>query len=111
MTQKKRASKSEVRKVADLVQEAIDDGADTAEEIHKTIANLPLDVLDRLDLLHDTVKDVRKLQDESIGAIYGAIHKVNHEVTRLATELLEGAPRRRAPARKATAKRKAAAAV
>lgn len=111
MTQKKRASKSEVRKVADLVQEAIDDGADTAEEIHKTIANLPLDVLDRLDVLHDTVKDVRKLQDESIGAIYGAIHKVNHEVTRLAAELLEGAPRKRARARKATTtKRKAATA-
>lgn len=102
MTQKKRAGKSEVRKVADLVQEAIDDGADTAEEIHKTIANLPLDVLDRLDVLHDTVKDVRKLQDESIGAVYDAIHKVNHEVTRLATELLEGAPRRHAPARKAS---------
>jgi hypothetical protein len=57
------------------------------------------------------VKDVRKLQDESIGAIYGAIHKVNHEVTRLAAELLEGAPRKRTRARKATTtKRKAATA-
>ena len=93
MAQKTRARKSEVRKIADLVQDAIDDGADTVEEIHRTIASLPLDVLDRLDVLQETVKDVRKIQDESIGAIYDAIHTVNHEVTRLASDLLEGAPR------------------
>jgi hypothetical protein len=33
----------------DLVQRGVDDGATSLEEIHKAIANLPLDILDRLD--------------------------------------------------------------
>jgi beta-galactosidase len=68
-----------------------------------------LDVLERLDLFEKTVKDVRKVQDTSIGAIYDLIHKVNREVARLATELLEPREKRRAAASK-PARRKATSA-
>jgi hypothetical protein len=50
------------------VKEAIDDGATRVEEIHKSIAILPLDVLERLDVFEKTVKDVRRVQDAPIGA-------------------------------------------
>jgi uncharacterized NAD-dependent epimerase/dehydratase family protein len=98
--------RAEAKRVATLVQHAIDDGANTVEEIHKSIASMPLDVLERLDLFNETVKDVRKVQDTSIGAIYGLIHKVNDEVAKLATEMLrDRGARKTAPK---TAARKAA---
>jgi hypothetical protein len=93
---KTRSEKTEVRadikKLADLVQKEVDDGATTVEEIHKAIAGLPLDILERLDVFEQTVKDVRKVQDASIGAIYDLIRKVNDEVGNYAKELLEGRP-------------------
>jgi len=82
--------RSEVKKLADLVQKEIKDGATTVEEIHKAIASLPLDILERLDVFEETVKDVRKVQDTSIGAIYDVIRRVNQEVGNYAKELLEG---------------------
>jgi hypothetical protein len=101
--------RAEASRLAHLVQQAIDEGADTAEEIHRSIANLPLDVLERLDLFEETVKDVRKVQDTSIGAIYALIHKVNREVGRLAAEMLRRpAPRKAVPKKVARAPRAAA---
>ena len=96
----KREVRVEARKLADLVQREIDDGATTVEEIHKAIANLPLDILERLDVFEEMVKDVRKVQETSIGAIYDVIRRVNHEVGNYAKELLEGHSTRK-PARKA----------
>jgi hypothetical protein len=54
MTQTKRTKGdggAEAKRLVDLVQREIDDGATSVEEIHKAIANLPLDILDRLDVL------------------------------------------------------------
>jgi hypothetical protein len=93
-------ARSEVKRLADLVRREIDDGATTVEEIHKSIANLPLDFLGRLDVFQETVKGVRKIQDASIGAIYDLIRKVNREVGRLAVELLESRTARRAQPKK-----------
>jgi len=93
MTQSKSGKgevRSEIKKLADLVQKEIEDGATTVEEIHKAIASLPLDILERLDVFEETVKGVRKVQDTSIGAIYDVIRRVNHEVGNYAKELLEG---------------------
>jgi methyl-accepting chemotaxis protein len=94
---KEREIGAEVRKLADLVQKQIDEGATTVEEIHKAIAGLPLDILERLDVFEDVVKDARKVQDASIGAVYDVIRRVNQEVGDYAKELLERRPGRRAP--------------
>jgi hypothetical protein len=80
----------DVRKLVDYVRDAIDDGATTVEEIHKSIAALPLDILGRLDGFEDALKGVRRIQDQSIDAVYDVIRRVNREVTRLAADLLEG---------------------
>jgi hypothetical protein len=96
MTQAKSAKKgdgrAEARKLVELVQREIDDGATSVEEIHKAIANLPLDFLERLDLFEETVKGARKVQEARIGAVYDVIRKVNDEVGKLARELLAGRP-------------------
>jgi hypothetical protein len=85
--------RSEIRRLVDLVQRAIDAGATSVEQIHKQIADLPLDVLERLDVFEQTVKEVRRVQDTSIGAVYDVIRKVNQEAARLATEMLRGRAR------------------
>jgi len=71
-----------------LVEEVIEKGANTAEEINRAVLELPISILDSLGL-EDTATGVKKVQDSSIGAIYNLIHDINHKVADLATELLE----------------------
>jgi phosphopentomutase len=77
------------RGLSELVEEAVDQGATTVEEIHRQVANLPITVLEQLGLFEQTVSEVRRIQDTSIGAIYDLIRAVNHSVTKLASELLD----------------------
>jgi hypothetical protein len=93
MTQAKRTKgdgRAEAKRLVELVQREIDDGATSVEEIHKAVANLPLEVLDRLDIFEETSKGARKVQEATIGAMYDVIRKVNDEVGKLAKELLTG---------------------
>jgi hypothetical protein len=92
-----RARRKEERSLADLVRQAIDDGADSVEKIHKAIAALPLEVLDRIDGFESLPK-VRQIQEESIGAVYDVIRRANREIAKLAKELLAGARQARARA-------------
>ena len=78
-----------IEAVKDLIQEAVDKGATSVEQIHRTIAELPLEVLENRGLLGDEGKSARKLVDSSIGAVYETIRAVNREVGELASGLLE----------------------
>jgi hypothetical protein len=89
---------SEKKSLTKLIQESIDKGATTVEEIHKSIADLPLKILEDGDLLRGTAKDVRRVQDHTIGAIYDVIRDVNQRVGTLASDLLAEAAKR-TPAR------------
>ena len=71
-----------------LIQDSIDEGATTAEKIHKSIAELPLKVLQDTDLLRGPAKEVMRVQDRTIGAIYDVIRDVNEKLGRFASELL-----------------------
>jgi hypothetical protein len=81
---------ADAKELTELIEDAVDKGATTVEQIHREIADLPLEVLERLGLFERTRKDVRSIQEASIGAVYDVIRDVNHQVTRLAGELLEG---------------------
>ena len=70
-----------------VVEEVIDKGATTAEEIHRAVGELPISVLEGLGL-EETASRAKSVQDRSIGAIYKLIREVNHQVTGLATDLL-----------------------
>ena len=71
-----------------LLQDEIDKGATTVEEIHKAIADLPLKILEGSDLLKGPAREVRRVQDRTIGAIYEFIRDINHKVWTFASELL-----------------------
>lgn len=80
---------SDERELTQLIEDAVDQGATSVEQIHKRIADMPLTVLERLGLFERTASDVKEIQDTSIGAVYELIRDVNHEVASLARELIE----------------------
>ena len=81
--------------LASFVQDAIDKGATTVEEIHRSIADLPLKMLEESELLRGPAKEVRRLRDHTIGAVYDVIRGINQEVGTLASKLLDEAAKRR----------------
>lgn len=83
------------RRLTDLIQEAIDEGATTVEEIHKSIADLPLRILEEIKFLRKPIKEVRRVQDRSIGAVYDLLREINEQIGKLAADMLK---RRRTPA-------------
>ena len=95
----------ERKAVAGFIQDAIDKGATTVEEIHKSIADLPLKVLEESELLRGPAREVRRVQDHTIGAVYDLIRGINHEVGTLASELLAEAAKRRGARAEASARR------
>ena len=92
-----------------LVQDSIDKGATTVEEIHKSIADLPLKILENTDLLRGPAKKVKRVQDHTIGAIYDVIRDVNEKVGRFASELLAQASKPGAGRRGAQTKKRSSA--
>lgn len=76
------------KKTRGKVVATIDKGATTVEEIHKSIAGLPLRIMEENDLLRAPAKEIRRFQERAIGAIYDVVRDVNQKVGALATDLL-----------------------
>lgn len=95
--------------VVRLIQDAIDRGATTVEHIHKSMADLPLRILEESALLKEPVREVRRVQDEALGKIYDVIRDVNEQVGTYASTLVADAAERRAARREARARREPAA--
>jgi hypothetical protein len=95
--------------VTRLIQDAIDKGSTTVEEVHKSIAELPMKMLEKSDFLRGPAKEVRRVQDHAIGAIYDLIRDINQEVGTLASDLLAEARARGAVRGGAGAKKRATA--
>jgi len=79
-----------------FIQDAIDKGATTVEEIHKSIADLPLRILEESQLLREPAKEVKRVQDHTLGAIYRTIREINEQVGTYASGLLADTAKRRA---------------
>lgn len=94
--------------LATFVQDAVDKGATTVEEIHKSIADLPLKILEESELLKGPAKEVQRLQDHTIGAVYDLIRGINEQVGTLASDLLAEAAKRRHARAEGSAKHHAA---
>jgi len=78
-----------LQELKDLVQEAIDSGATNIEEIHKSLASKPFEVLKKISLSGDAVERLEDFQDQTIGNVYEFIRTVNQKVGEIATELLK----------------------
>ncbi|MBF0099932.1 MAG: hypothetical protein HQK77_03405 [Desulfobacterales bacterium] len=77
-----------LEELKDWVQEAINDGATSIEEIHRSIANKPFEVLERLNLSGEVVGKIQDFQNKTIGNVYDFIRSINDKIHEIATELL-----------------------
>ena len=76
------------KQIQAMVEEAIDGGATSVEEIHKAVAAAPLEVLGQLEPLSDAANTAQDLTQRSIGAIYDTIRRVNEQVGVMAEQVL-----------------------
>ena len=93
---------------ASSIQDAIDKGARSVEKIHKSILDLPLRMLEESEVLRGPAKEVRRVQDRVIAAVYDAIRGINHQVGTLVAKLLKEAARLRGMPAEASARHHAA---
>lgn len=80
---------SKIKDLKDLVQQAIDDGATSAEDVHNRIAAMPFDQLEKIAAIEGLVQSARSLHDESVQNVYDAIREINRRAWKLADEVLE----------------------
>ncbi len=76
------------KELKDLVQQAIDKGATTVEDVHQAIARMPIDVLERISPQLSLAKTVGDMQKMTIGTVYDAIRLVNKTAGDIADQLL-----------------------
>ena len=90
------AGSSEHKKApADVIQDAIDKGTARVEKIHKSIADLPLKMLEERELFRGPAREVRRMQDHAIKAVYDLIRTINQQVGGLASNVRHEAAKRR----------------
>jgi hypothetical protein len=70
----------------DFIQEAVDQGATTVQQIHEFIADLPFEALERSGLIDSEKLSIREKQKRSIGMVYDAIRRINHEIGTLISD-------------------------
>ena len=66
--------------VKDMIQQAIDKGATSVEQIHQYIADLPFEALERSGVMPDDKLKLREKQKRTIGMVYDAIRRINKQV-------------------------------
>ncbi|QXC60416.1 hypothetical protein KSP35_19120 [Aquihabitans sp. G128] len=82
------------KRIQAMVEEAIDEGATSVEEIHQAVAAAPLEALKGIDALAGPAETAQDLAGRSIGAIYDTIRTVNEQVGIFAERLLGQAEER-----------------
>ncbi len=80
---------SKLRGLVDLVEEAIENGANSVEEIHQTIASQPLEILKNIAPLENASETIQDFQERTIGSVYETIRTVNTQVAELAKKMLD----------------------
>lgn len=73
----------------DMVQTAIDNGARTVEDVHKAIADLPFELLEKNGMLDDDKLQLRERNQQTIGTVYATIREINQKIGELASDIFE----------------------
>ena len=91
---------SRIKSLKDAVQQAIDNGARSAEEVYMRISRMPFDQLERIAALEGIVKKARGRHDQSIARLYESIRAINKRVGKLADQALKRVGLMPAPAKR-----------
>lgn len=80
---------NKVELLKDMIQTAIDNGAKTVEDVHKSIADMPFEALERSGLLDEDAQKLRDKNQQTIGMVYEKIRDINQKVGELASDMFE----------------------
>ncbi|MBA53652.1 MAG: hypothetical protein CMK89_04290 [Pseudomonadales bacterium] len=80
---------NKVELLKDMIQTAIDNGARTVEDVHKSIADMPFEALERSGLLDEESQKLRDKNQQTIGMVYEKIREINQKVGELASDMFE----------------------
>jgi len=73
----------------DAIQQAIDRGTTSVEQIHKQIADLPFEFLETTGLLKEDKLGLRDKHRRTIGLVYSTIRSVNRQIGELISDQVE----------------------
>lgn len=73
----------------DMIQQAIDRGATSVEQIHQSIADLPFEALEKAGLLELDKVNLREKKTRTIGMVYDAIRRINQQIGSLISDQFE----------------------
>lgn len=79
---------SRIYTLKDIVHQAVEDGANTVEDVHQRVAALPFDQLERIAVLEKLVRRARGVHDQVSNTVYDTVRAVNARVDELAEEAL-----------------------
>ena len=79
---------SRAREFASTIHNVIDESTTAVEDIHKSVAALPLKTLATIKPLEQPLREVQDVQDRSIGAVYGLIRRINDRVEQFTNNVL-----------------------
>jgi hypothetical protein len=77
---------NELRK---LVEEAVDSGAKSVEQVHQAIAKMPLKYLEKIEMIGDKARGVKEAQEKTIGQMYNLLRTINSKAGDFAEEILK----------------------
>lgn len=83
------ATVQRIELLKDLIQQAVDRGATSVEQIHQYIADLPFETLERIGVLKPEQKSLRDKHRRSIGMVYDAIRGINRQIGELISDQFE----------------------
>lgn len=78
-----------VQLLKDMIQEAVDRGARSVEQVHQYVADLPFEALQKSGLLTDDRLKLREKHKQTIGTVYDAIRRINQQIGDLISDQLE----------------------
>ncbi|MBW2368983.1 MAG: hypothetical protein JRH15_13970 [Deltaproteobacteria bacterium] len=71
---------ADIKDVQNVVKSSIAQGSQSIEQVHQTLAKLPLKYLGKIEKIKDTTKDVIDIQEKTIGHLYDLFRSLNDKV-------------------------------
>ena len=82
---------ADVTEIQKVVKDAIDKGATSVEQVHRSVAKMPLKYLAKINGVKSAATDAGDIQDKTIGHVYDLIQTVNDNVSNIASDILKTA--------------------
>ncbi|MBF0120069.1 MAG: hypothetical protein HQK79_14640 [Desulfobacterales bacterium] len=88
-TSHKQETFNKLRGIKSLLHEAIDAGVTAVEHIHKSIANIPFEAMEKVEPLESSVKGIKNVHNTTTHNVYNMIRSVNKIISEVGENLIK----------------------